>query len=917
MKTVSRIILYIIITALIFSMPCFCMPAVCATKVTGVWLSTVSNLDFPSSQNLTQDKLEQELDCAVLTCKDLGINTIFFQVRPASDSFYKSDIFPWSKYLSGQQGMSAENGFDPLEYLLSQCKKHKISLHAWINPYRVCKVDELNTLSPQNPAVLHPEYTVSCSDGNIYYNPALEDVRNLITDGVKEILENYDVDGIHFDDYFYPYGVTDYPDSADYEKYGKKFKSVEDFRRNNVNLLVKEVSRVVSKSGKQFGISPFGIWDNKRDNSKGSETTGMSSYREIFADSRYWVKEGLVDYICPQVYWAFENTAAPFDKVTEWWAKLCKKYDTDLYIGHGIYKLGCEETGWQSAHQLKRQLEFCDNYPQITGNVFFRYKTLCDNVLGCADVVSGNPMSLDVPDTAPQKSNSLRITTPANNYKTTSENISISGMCDPSDTLTVNGKSVSVTQSGYFSAYMSLSLGKNSFTFTNGNQSKTINVIRNQPENKTVDCFYSDSSFPSGDCVFSPLQTVTVEVDALPSVEVHAVCNGNDIVLTESAVSENRARYTADIVMPQTIFKDTEYGSISFYALKDGTRFDYPDSATVTVGNIMYKMYTLNDCYVYNDVFEASMMENYQLSAGSVVFVTAYANKHYRLLSGKWVGEEHLTRDYVSSSPDISTKKYEKITITSESAFECYSLVNESGTLVLDLYGTKNVQIQGKEHRYISHTNYSTVAIEDVTGFYCNRADDTTLEVYIYAKTGALKGKTIAIDVGHGGKDPGALGPGGTFSPTEAQLNLSMSLILANKLSSLGADVYITRTDDSTLLLDKRSALIRANNPDMSISIHHNSVEKSSDYNKPSGPLVMYSRETSLPLADLLSQKLECDKVKQSLNVCRDYRYPCVLIECGFICNPEEYELLLTNEYKNEFCEKISSTISDYFSKNS
>ena len=883
----------------------------------GVWLSTVSNLDFPTTQGLSEDKLRAELDAVVTTCKKLGINTIFFQVRPASDAFYKSDIFPWSKYLSGQQGIPAQNGFDPLKYLASRCKNQNISLHAWINPYRVCKAEELNTLSPDNPAILHPEYTVTCSDGNVYYNPALSDVRDLITDGVAEILENYDVDGIHFDDYFYPYGVTDYPDDADYRKYGKKFKTVADFRRNNVNRLVKQVSSTVSKSGKQFGISPFGIWDNKSDNPKGSETAGMSSYSQIFADSRYWVKEGLVDYICPQVYWAFENNLAPFDKVTKWWVKLCKQYKTDLYIGHGAYKLGCEETGWQSAHQLKRQLEYCEDFPQIKGNVFFRYKTLEQNVLGCADVISGVPMTFDIPDTAPEKSDSLIITTPSNNYETTSKNISISGICNTSSKLYVNGKSLKTTQNGFFSVYMPLSAGKNTFTFKNGNQTKVITIIKNQSVKKLPDCFYSDSSYPSGDCIFSPSQTVTVEVDALPSVQVHAVVGGNDITLTEMPVSQNRARYTADVVMPQTIFKDTDYGTVSFYAIKDGVRFDYPDTASITVSNKMYKMYTANDCYVYNSAFDGSMMDNYQLSAGSVVFATAYANKSYRLLSGKWVREENLTRDFVPPSLDILKKKYDKITIVGEDVFECYSSVNEGNALILSLYGAKSFEISGKEHRYINSGNYSTVAINDVMGYFCERVSDTRLEVYVLKKTDSLKGKTIAIDVGHGGDDSGALGPGGTLYATEAELNLSVSLMLANKLSSLGADVYLTRADDSTLLLDKRAAIIRANAPDISISIHHNSVEKSSDYNNPSGPLVLYSRETSLALVNSLASKLGCETVKQSLNVCRDYRFPCVLIECGFVCNPEEYELLLTNEYKTDLCEKISSSISDYFSKNS
>ncbi len=919
--------IFVQITALIFSMSCFCLPSVANDYVRGVWVATVDNVDFPSQQNLSEKQLKDEIDQIVKSCKSNKINTVFFQVRPTSDALYKSYVFPWSHVVSGAQGTAPDGNFDPLKYIVSACHSNSIKLHAWINPYRICKVEKLDTLHASNPAKTNPEYTVTCSDGYIYFNPALKDVRDLVKHGVEEILRNYDVDGIHFDDYFYPYDVTDYPDSEDYEKYGKEFDNIGDFRRNNVNILVSEVYDLVHKYDSVFGISPFGIWDNLSQNKYGSKTKGLSSYSDIYADSRFWVKNGLVDYICPQIYWSTSDESAPFETLVKWWDKICSKTDVDLYIGHALYKLDDDYKGFESSDQIKAQVDISKNYSSVKGNVFFNYSS----VIKHPDALSKKTV-FENTDTPAVTFDELKINSPANNYVTYQSNCSVSGVANTDFPLLMNDKTVPTTQNGYFCEYVSLKNGNNTFTFKNGTKTKSITIIkRSAVSSNNQNVFYVDSAFPVGECIFSPLETITVSIDAASDATVFAKIAEKEVELVKSNISGSRATFSTSLSFPNIIYDSLNYGEISFYAIKDGKRIDFDKKATVTLQNSAQTLYTKNECYIYDSVFGGSMNDNYQLSKGSVVVATSFANEQYKLLSGKWISKNDVSQTPVEPSVDIKRSKYQVITITSEDIFETYCKVNEQGVLLVNLYGTTVPQIKNSKDtlcRYISHDNDSTLAISlpnsKVTGFFANRKNEKEVEIYVYEPTGKLSGKKIVIDVGHGGIDCGALGPVASDGPTEAELNLSMSKIISNKLTSEGAEVILTRTSDKTLLLKDRAALIRSYNPDICISVHHNSVSYEDDFNKASGPLVLYSRDTALALAETVSKsitkgtKLENQGLKkQSLNVCREYRFPCILIECGYICNPSEYELILTEKFKNQLAQNIVSSIFDYFSKNS
>ncbi len=893
-----------------------------ASNLRGVWVCTVKNLDFPSKTGLSQTQLKSELDAIVNTCVEKKLNAIFFQVRPNADALYKSNIFPWSTTLSGIQGVAPDNNFDPLEYIIEKSHANGIQLHAWINPYRIGTGGETavkSTLCDTHPAVLHPEYTVTCSDGGVYFNPALQEVRDLITDGVKEIVQNYNVDGIHFDDYFYPYGVTDFPDLQDYASYGKDFATVEDFRRNNVNLLVKTVYNVVKQIKKdvEFGISPFGIWDNASQNPYGSETSGMSSYSQIYADSRAWVQNGWIDYICPQVYWSFENTKAPFETVVKWWDSLCSSANIKLYIGHANYKVGTDEEGWNDPDQISRQLQLTDTLSSVCGNVFFRYGTL------------DNKVKIQTVETPSVVSESVNIVSPSSNVTTYDSTYSIMGSANPNHTITVNGMEIPLTEHGYFSYYATLDFGKNVFIFKNGDSSKTVTITRTKKE--TADnihntFFEKDSAYPFDNASFSGGETITLSVRAKQDINVYARFLKTDYALTQTNVKDGMADYQCTVTLPHAFVNDINCGSLVFFTTdQSGKEYTY-DAGTVTALCRPIELYTQSECYIYNDYTDGSMMDNYQLPQGTKVSATALVGERYRLVSSKWVDKENLDNVPPESVDiELDKEKYTQVTLTFNSTPTFVSRVTENGVLVLETYGAGKPKISMGELIDVSliknGCDYTLIFTKDtsVTGFYVS-SKDNVVTVYILKTPSGIEGKTIVIDAGHGGDDKGALGPAGVDGVCENDLNLAVSQLLAARLSKKGVNVIMTRNDDLTLPLADRAPLSRSHTPDLFISIHHNSYPTSSDFSKASGTLILYSRNTALPLGNVIDKYLNINLGidskgvnSQSLNVCRDYRYPCILIECGYVCNPSEYEKLLTDDYKNTLCDNIVTALCQYF----
>ncbi len=368
-------------------------------QLRGAWVSTVYNLDFPSKKGLTEWEYKNEYKRVLDNLEALNMNAVIFQVRPKLDAFYSSNINPWSEYLTGIQGLSP--GWDPLEWMIEETHNRGMEFHAWFNPYRVTTGSEqLSDLAPNNWARQNPEYVFSFG-GKLQLNPGEPEVIKYINDSVMEVVENYDIDAVHFDDYFYPFKNGDNwyakEEEVAFNKYGSGFKNRDDWRRNNVDMLIETVSNSIkaynsrNKKSVQFGISPFGIWGHKELHPEGSvEGTGSltpktsrASYDDQFADTRKWVKSNWIDYIAPQIYWTFDEKAAPYGELVDWWADVVKGTKVHLYIGHASYRkadVNNKNLSWKNPQEILNQLKFNSLYDEIKGSIFFSYRSLLENV---------------------------------------------------------------------------------------------------------------------------------------------------------------------------------------------------------------------------------------------------------------------------------------------------------------------------------------------------------------------------------------------------------------------------------------------------------------------------------------------------------------------------------------------------------
>jgi uncharacterized lipoprotein YddW (UPF0748 family) len=357
----------------------------------GVWIATVENIDWPRPKSTT-DQQKQQLTDILDEHAQTGINAVFFQVRPAADAFYAKSTEPWSKWLTGVQGQAPNPAYDPLEFAITEAHKRGMELHAWFNPYRATNDNKYYALSPNHITNLKPEWFFTYG-GQKLFNPGIPEVREYIVHIILNVLDNYDVDGIHMDDYFYPWSVPGQKinDEATYEQYGAGFDNIKDWRRNNVDILVHMLSDSIHKHKPhvKFGISPFGVWANRSQDPEGSETTGGSSYYEIYADSRKWMKEGWLDYINPQLYWPFNDRNNPFDKLMDWWSN--NTYNRHLYIGQAPYRiLERRASGYKKPDEIPNEIRYLRNNPRIQGSVFFSSASLITNPLGVTDSLQDN-----------------------------------------------------------------------------------------------------------------------------------------------------------------------------------------------------------------------------------------------------------------------------------------------------------------------------------------------------------------------------------------------------------------------------------------------------------------------------------------------------------------------------------------------
>lgn len=355
-------------------------------EIKALWVATVANINFPSKRDLSKDELKAEIDGVLSTVLENSMNTVILQVRPSSDAFYESELFPTSEFLCQSQGNALT--LDVLDYIVTEAHKLEIAVCAWVNPLRIStsmndSKGNVTQLHPDNPAYKNPGFCVSY-EGALFYDPGYPEVRSMVAEGVKEIALNYNVDAILFDDYFYPYPTENgvYDDTVSYEKYGNSLP-LDDWRRQNVNSMISECYNAVKTANPKcyFGISPFGIWQNDNGSNGGSKTKGLNAYSAIYCDAKAWIEGKYIDFISPQLYWNFESDSAPYGELCDWWDKTLDGSGIPLIVSHGAYRI--EE--WQNVGEFSHQIEYARTKKSYIGSAMYGYCAIKENSCGISD----------------------------------------------------------------------------------------------------------------------------------------------------------------------------------------------------------------------------------------------------------------------------------------------------------------------------------------------------------------------------------------------------------------------------------------------------------------------------------------------------------------------------------------------------
>ena len=336
----------------------------------GVWIATVNNIDWPSAPGLPVQVQKRELKELIERIERLNLNVVIFQVRPASDAFYPSETEPWSIFLTGKQGLAPSSFFDPLAYAIELCHSKGMELHAWFNPFRV-RNNGYYQLDPGSFAAKNPQYT-NFFDNKLFLDPGIPQVRSQVIKVIMEVVRKYDIDAIHFDDYFYPYPIRGrkYPDTKTFIQYGKNFypNRLSDWRRDNINKFIAALHDSIKavKPAVKLGISPFGVWRNKSDDPNGSPgVKATTSYDDLYADVYKWLVNDWIDYVIPQLYWEQGNQFGDFTVLANWWND--HSFGKPLYLGQALYKSTGTDKVFTNPTEISEQISILRKFKNVGG----------------------------------------------------------------------------------------------------------------------------------------------------------------------------------------------------------------------------------------------------------------------------------------------------------------------------------------------------------------------------------------------------------------------------------------------------------------------------------------------------------------------------------------------------------------------
>lgn len=952
------------------------------SEVRGVWIASVYNIDYPSRTDLTADELKAEIDAILETCVKNNLNTVFFQVRPTCDALYKSDLFPVSANLSTAGTLV----FDPLDYIVTEAHQKNIYVHAWVNPLRVTMAShDLSALPEKSPAKQNPGWTVPYADGKLYLNAGIPDVRQYVADGVREIVENYDVDGVVFDDYFYPYPVNDdsgkpavFDDADEYALYGSEYTNIADWRRANINQLVELCYRTVHDADPEcvFGISPFAVWQNNNGQNGGSNTTSLEAYHSLYCDALAWIRGGYIDYISPQVYWTFDTKSAPFDVVTRWWNAQLDGSDVKLYVSHASYRY--EDGEWSNPQgELTEQITFARSEKYYHGSIFYGYDEINRNINGAADDVKKAYENEIIYTKIQSNGHGVTFSSPANGSTTSESSTYIIGMSDPYYMLTMNGERVGRTKSGYFSVYVNLEPGVNEIVFEQNGIRYLYTITRtiftgeapseNEPAQETpdrvIDTLSVTGTYPSK-AVATSGSELWVSCVAAADSEVEVDIGGVVTKLPPLETPKNKTAengyiaviYGANAKLPEASAGEVlDAGTVSYTAKHA--------SGTVTAEGIPVRILgedaplavRVKEDYTHLKITESSSYYNdYTVqSAGMTDYAVSQRNGFYQLRMGGYVAETDVeeTDDYPTAGLTVlSSAEVKNAGAVTEFRLGCVDrpayngCIEEDGRFVVTFYNIDaesapevkigdNPLIQScevvrleKKVRY-AFTLYDTRNFYGFDLYYEDGAVVVSLNNPVKLDLSAeqpLTGIRIVLDAGHGGTDTGAPGAyeNGEERIIEKDLNLSITLETAELLKSLGAEVELMREEDVTVPLTDRMAYLEESEPDLCISIHQNSVGYTTDATRVRGTLALWCMDSGRLLADCVGPAVADALGRnfrgsnyQALAMCRNPKFPQVLIEVGFITSVEEYEKMVNGDGVRKAAEGVRDGVMEYFAR--
>lgn len=349
----------------------------------GAWLHVIGQTQWQSKSTAEAQKY---IVSQLQKLQDAGCNAVIFQVRPTADAVYRSELEPWSAWLTGKRGKAPYPEWDPMAFAIEEAHKRGMEFHAWLNPYRV--TSNAKDILPADHVSKREPHRFVKFNGQVFFDPAYKENRDFICEVVKDIIDRYDVDGIHIDDYFYPYpanGKKFQADDASYRKFGNGMNR-NDWRRNNVDLLIEQLHTTIKseKPWVRFGVSPFGIWRNKSTDSRGSNSNGLQNYDDLYADVLLWAKNGWIDYLAPQLYWTLDMKAAPSRHLAQWWNDNAN--GVDVYIGQDVQRtMNTPDPRNNDRNELDTKVKLSRRLPNVKGNVWWHGYWVTGNYKGVAD----------------------------------------------------------------------------------------------------------------------------------------------------------------------------------------------------------------------------------------------------------------------------------------------------------------------------------------------------------------------------------------------------------------------------------------------------------------------------------------------------------------------------------------------------